>query len=45
MYAASGNHPHCCYELLSNGADFTVSNYDNKTAYDLAVENGSSLGM
>lgn len=44
MYAANGNHPHSCNELLLNGADVTVENLNDQTAFSLAVKNESSLG-
>lgn len=44
MYAAKGNHPHCCNELLLREADVTMSNLNDDTAYTLAVDNKSTLG-
>lgn len=44
MYAASGNHPHCCNDLLLHGADITIVNLNGSTAFDLAVDNNSTLG-
>lgn len=45
MYAAHGDHPHSCNELLLRGADVTLQNHSGETAYSLAVENESKLGM
>lgn len=44
MYAAYGDHPHSCNELLLRGADITMSNDAGDSAYSLAVENNSKLG-
>lgn len=44
MYAAYGNHPHCCNELLLRGADVTITNMNDDTAFSLACENNSNLG-
>lgn len=44
MYAAFGNHPHCCNELLLRGADVTITNLNDDTAFSLACDNNSSLG-
>lgn len=44
MYAAHGDHPHSCNELLLRGADVTLQNHSGETAYSLAVENESKLG-
>lgn len=44
MYAAKGNHPHCCNELLLRDADVTMVNLNDDTAYNLAVDNHSNLG-
>lgn len=43
MYAARGNHPHCCNELLFRGADTTIVNHSNDTAYNIAVDFNSTL--
>lgn len=45
MYAAKGNHPHCCNELLLRDADVTLINLNDDTAFNLAVDNNSNLGM
>lgn len=45
MYAAYGNHPHCCNELLLRGADLTISNMYDETAYSLACDNNSNLAQ
>lgn len=45
MYAAKGNHPHCCNELLLRDADVTLVNLNDDTAFNLAVDNHSNLGM
>lgn len=44
MYAARGNHPHCCNELLLRDADVTMTNLNDDTAFSLAVNNKSLLG-
>lgn len=44
MYAAYGNHPHCCNELLLRGADVTATNMFDDTAFSLACDNNSNLG-
>lgn len=44
MYAAKGNHPHTCNELLAKGADFSLVNLNDDTALTIAIENGSTLG-
>lgn len=44
MYAARGNHPHTCQELLSHGADFSFVNLNDDTAHVIAVDNSSTLG-
>lgn len=45
MFAAKGNHPHCCNELLLRNADVTMTNLNDDTAYSLAVDNNSNLGI
>lgn len=45
MYAARGNHPHSCQELLINGADVRMHNLNDDTAHNIAVENNSILGI
>lgn len=44
MYAAKGNHPHTCHELLVRGANFSLVNLNDDTALTIAVENCSTLG-
>lgn len=44
MYAARGNHPHCCNELLLRDADVTMVNLNDDTAFTLAVDNKGNLG-
>lgn len=44
MYAARGNHPHSCQELLLHGADFRLTNLNGDTAHVIAVDNNSTLG-
>lgn len=44
MYAASANHPHCCNELLLNGADLSIQNHCDDSAYELAIDFKSNLG-
>ncbi|CAH2003617.1 unnamed protein product [Acanthoscelides obtectus] len=43
MYAAKGNHPHTCQELLMNGAESSLVNLNDDTAHSIAVENNSIL--
>lgn len=45
MYAAAGNHPHTCNELLTLNLDLTESNEMGDTAYSLAVQNNSTLAQ
>ncbi|CAG9821352.1 unnamed protein product [Phaedon cochleariae] len=45
MYAARGNHPHTCQELLSHGADYSLSNLNDDSAHQLAIENNSTLAQ
>lgn len=46
MYAAAGNHPHTCNELLSKDpADLTAQNEHGDTAYSLAIEMGANLSQ
>lgn len=44
MYAAAGNHPHTCNELLANNPNIMDSNEDGETAFTLAVQNNANLG-
>ncbi len=45
MFAAAGNHPHTCNELLCGGSNFATENEHGDTAYSLAVENNASLAI
>lgn len=45
MFAASGNHPHSCNELILNGADITMTNMNGETAYELATDNKATLSQ
>ncbi|KAH8393157.1 DNA-binding protein RFXANK [Drosophila serrata] len=45
MYAAAGNHPHTCNELLARDLDLSASNENGETAYSLAVEHGAQLAQ
>ncbi|XP_017120896.1 DNA-binding protein RFXANK [Drosophila elegans] len=45
MYAAAGNHPHTCNELLARDLDLSATNEDGDTAYSLAVEHGAHLAQ
>ncbi|XP_016979076.2 DNA-binding protein RFXANK [Drosophila rhopaloa] len=45
MYAAAGNHPHTCNELLARDLDLSATNEDGETAYSLAVEHGAHLAQ
>lgn len=44
MFAARGNHPHSCQELLIHGADVRMHNLNDDTAHTIAAENNSILG-
>ena len=43
MYAAAGNHPHTCNEILTCNPNLTVTNENGDTAYNLAIKNNSHL--
>lgn len=45
MYAAAGNHPHTCNEILTHKPSITHSNEDGDTAYILAIKNNSHLAQ
>lgn len=45
MYAAAGNHPHTCNELLARDLDLSATNENGETAYSLAVEHGAQLAQ
>lgn len=45
MYAASGNFPHTCNELLAFNPHIFQTNEGNETAYSLAVKNSSNLAQ
>ncbi|XP_044760027.1 ankyrin repeat family A protein 2-like [Coccinella septempunctata] len=45
LYAAKGNHPHSCNELLMGGADLTMSNINDETAFTIALKNNCSLAQ
>lgn len=45
MYAAAGNHPHTCHELLHYKPNIFLENENDDTAYSLAVQNNSSLAQ
>ncbi|PSN47035.1 hypothetical protein C0J52_09820 [Blattella germanica] len=45
MYAAHGDHPHCTNELLLRGADITMNNLNDDTAFGIAVKRGSKLAQ
>lgn len=45
MYAAAGNHPHTCNELLTCNIDITESNENGDTAYSLAAQNNATLSQ
>lgn len=44
MYAAKGNHPHTCQELLGQSANFALVNLDDDTALSIAVDSNSTSG-
>lgn len=45
MFAAAGNHPHTCHELLNYKPNIFVTNENEDTAYSLAVQNNASLAQ
>ncbi|XP_022910579.2 ankyrin repeat family A protein 2 [Onthophagus taurus] len=45
MYAAAGNHAHSCNELFLYGADLNMTNFNNETAFSLAVDYKSHLAQ
>lgn len=45
MYAAAGNHPHTCNEILSRDPDLTATNENGESAYSIVVEYGSTLAQ
>lgn len=45
MYAAAGNYPHTCNELLTFNPDIFQRNESDETAYSLAVKNSSNLAQ
>lgn len=45
MFAAAGNHPHTCHELLNYKPNIFATNENDDTAYSLAVQNNASLAQ
>lgn len=45
MFAASGNHPHTCHELLNYKPNIFQTNENDETAYSLAVQNNAGLAQ
>lgn len=45
MFAAAGNHPHTCHELLNYKSNMFQTNEFDDTAYSLAIENNASLAQ
>lgn len=45
MYAAAGNYPHTCNEILGYNPDIFQTNEMEETAYSLAVKNNSNLAQ
>lgn len=43
-YAAKGNHPHSCNELLLGGVNLGVSNINDETAFTIALRSNCNLG-
>ncbi|KYQ60441.1 hypothetical protein ALC60_00424, partial [Trachymyrmex zeteki] len=41
IYGAHCDHPHVCYELLIKGAEITLTNASNVSAYKAAIMNNS----
>lgn len=44
MYAAAADFPYTCNELLTRGADLTLTNDYDQDAYTLSTTNNSKLG-
>lgn len=45
MYAASGNYPHTCNELLTFQPNIFLANENNETAYSLTIKNNAHLSQ
>lgn len=45
MFAAAGNHPHSCNELLAYKPNIFHLNENEDSAYGLAVRNNSNLAQ
>lgn len=45
MYAAAGNFPHTCNELLNFNPNIFLVNENDETAYSLAVKNNANLSQ
>ena len=45
IYAAHGDHPHVCYELLCKGADVTHRNAHELSALQVAISKKSLQGI
>lgn len=45
MYAAAGNYPHTCNELLNYNPNIFQANENDETAYSLALKNNANLAQ
>lgn len=45
MFAAAGNHPHTCNELLAYNPNLMETNENGDTAYSLAIQNNANLSQ
>jgi hypothetical protein len=45
IYGAQGDHPHVCYELLTSGADVTITNVYGINAYKAAILKNALTGI
>ena len=44
MFAVHHNHVICVHDLLAAGADFTIENMSEETAYSLAIQRKNKQG-
>lgn len=45
MYAATGDHPLTCQELLNNNANYIETNENYDTAYTLSIKHNAILAQ
>ena len=45
MFAAMGNHPHSVNELITHGANITLTNINGQSALALAVRSRATLSQ